>query len=85
MLVKKANRKWRKCIDYTDLNKAYPKDSFRLLQIDQLVDATSGHQLLNFMDSFSRYNQIKMVPRDEEKTTFITDRGLYCYKVMPFG
>ena len=59
--------------------------SFPLPRIDQLVDATSGHQLLTFMDAFSGYNQITMVSHDEEKTAFITDRGLYCYKVMPFG
>ncbi|XP_059446359.1 uncharacterized protein LOC132177899 [Corylus avellana] len=38
-----------------------------------------------FMDAFSGYNQIYMHPEDREKTAFITDRGLYCYKVMPFG
>ena len=73
------------CIDFKKLNKACPKDSYPLLRIDQLVDATSQHVLLTFMDSFSRYNQIRMAPKDEEKTTFITNRGLYCYRVMPFG
>ena len=45
----------------------------------------SGHQLLNFMDVFVGYNQIRMVPEDEEHTAFVTTKGLYCYKVMPFG
>ena len=63
ILVKKANEKWRMCVDFTDLNKACPKDSFPLPRIDQLVDSTAGHKLLTFMDTFSRYNQIKM---DEE-------------------
>ena len=63
ILVKKANEKWRMCVDFTDLNKACPKDSFLLPRIDQLVDSTAGHKLLTFMDTFSRYNQIKM---DEE-------------------
>ena len=85
VMVKKASDKWRICIDYTDLNKACPKDSFPLLKIDQLVDATSGHKLLSFMDAFSGYNQIRMAPEDEERTAFITEKGLYCYKVMPFG
>ena len=85
VLVKKKNGKWRTCIDFTDLNKACPKDSFPLPRIDQLVDATAGHQLLSFMDAYSGYNQIPMSPLDEEHTSFITDRGLYCYKVMPFG
>ena len=85
VLVKKSNGKWRVCVDYTDLNKACPKDSFPLPRIDQLVDATAGHELLTFMDAFSGYNQIQMYAPDRQKTAFITDRGLYCYKVMPFG
>jgi hypothetical protein len=85
VLVKKSNGKWRMCVDFTDLNKACPKDSFPLPRIDALVDSTSGYKLLSFMDAFSGYNQILMLPEDREKTAFITDRGLYCYKVMPFG
>ena len=85
VLVKKANGKWRMCVDFTDLNKACPKDSFPLPRIDQLVDSTAGHKLLTFMDAFSRYNQIRMTEEDQKKTAFITSQGLYCYKVMPFG
>ena len=84
-MVKKANCKWRMCVDFTDLNKAYPKDSFPLPRIDQLVDSTAGHRLLTFMDAFSGYNQIMMDDADQEKTSFITSKGLFCYKVMPFG
>ena len=71
-------------MNFTDLNKACPKDSFPLPRINQLVDFTIGHKLLTFMDAFSRYNQIKMVEEDQEKTAFVTSQGLYCYKVMPF-
>ena len=85
VMVKKANGKWRMCVDFTDLNQACPKDSFPLPRIDQLVDSTVGHKLLTFMDAFFRYNQIQMAEEDQEKTTFITSRGLYCYRVMPFG
>ena len=56
VMVKKTNRKWRMCLDFADLNKACPKDSFLLQRIDQLVDTTVGHKLLSFMDSFSGYN-----------------------------
>ena len=72
------------CVDFTDLNKACPNDSFPLPRIDQLVDSTAGHKLLTFMDIFSGYNQIRMTEEDQEKTAFITSQGLYCYKVMPF-
>ena len=85
VVVPKKNGKHRVCIDFTDLNKACPKDSFPLPHIDSMVDATAGHQLLSFMDAFSGYNQIKMNPDDQEKTSFITERGTYCYTVMPFG
>ena len=59
-MVKKANGKWRMCVDFTDLNKTCPKDSYLLPHIDQLVDSMADHQLLSFMDPFSGYNQIKM-------------------------
>ncbi|XP_059436668.1 uncharacterized protein LOC132169694 [Corylus avellana] len=85
VLVKKCSGKWRICVDFTDLNKACPKDSFPLPRIDVLVDSTAGCSLLSFMDAFSGYNQIYMHPEDQEKAAFITDRGLYCYMVMPFG
>ena len=56
VMVKKANGKWRMCVDFTDLNQACPKDSFSLPRIDQLVDSTTGHKLLTFMDAFFGYN-----------------------------
>ncbi|RDY11327.1 hypothetical protein CR513_04038, partial [Mucuna pruriens] len=71
--------------DYTNLNKACPKDSYPLPSIDRLVDNVTGFSLLSFMDAYSGYNQIRMHPQDEEKTTFITDEGAFCYRVMPFG
>ena len=60
VMAKKANGKWRMCIDFTDLNRAYPKDSYPFPQINTLVDSTARHQLLSFMDAFSGYNQIKL-------------------------
>ncbi|XP_074377886.1 uncharacterized protein LOC141719406 [Apium graveolens] len=50
-----------------------------------LVDATAGHALLSFMDAYFGYNQIPMYGPDQEHTSFITDKGLYCYIGMPFG
>ena len=83
VLVKKENGKWRLCIDFTDINKACPKDSFPLPRIDLIVDATVDHEL-SFMDAFSGYNQISMDPDDQEKTSFIITQGTYYYRVMPF-
>ncbi|RVW20441.1 Transposon Ty3-I Gag-Pol polyprotein [Vitis vinifera] len=77
--------KVRVCVDFRDLNKASPKDDFPLPHIDMLVDSTAGHSMLSFMDGFSGYSQILMAPEDMEKTSFITEWGTYCYRVMPFG
>ena len=84
-MVKKANRKWRMSIDFTDLNKACPKDSYPLPRVNVLVDSTAQHQLMSFMDAFSGYNQIQMDKADQKKTSFVTSQGLFYYKVMPFG
>ena len=58
VMVKKASEKWRMCVDFTDFNKACPKDSYPLPWVDVLVDSTTRYQLLRFMDAFSGYNQI---------------------------
>nr|KYP57535.1 Transposon Ty3-I Gag-Pol polyprotein [Cajanus cajan] len=85
VMVKKANGKWRMCTDYTDLNKACPKDAYPLSNIDRLVDGTADHTFLTFLDAYSGYNQIRMHPRDEDKTAFVMEFANYCYQVMPFG
>ncbi|CAH9122596.1 unnamed protein product [Cuscuta epithymum] len=76
---------WRVCVDFTDLNKACPKDSFLMPHIDVLADATAGHEMLTFMDAFSGYHKIQLHLEDQEKTAFITETGTYCYVVMPFS
>ncbi|GAU35132.1 hypothetical protein TSUD_394570 [Trifolium subterraneum] len=73
VLVKKSNEKWRMCVDYTDLNRACPKDAYPLPNIDKLVDNSSGFKLLSFMDAYCGYNQIKMVEIDKKKTAFMTE------------
>ncbi|RDX81639.1 hypothetical protein CR513_37650, partial [Mucuna pruriens] len=52
-MVKKANEKWRMCIDYIDLNKVCSKDSYPLPSIDRLVDGTSRYGLMSFIDAYS--------------------------------
>ena len=84
VMVKKANGKWRMCVDFTDLNRPCPKDSYPLPRIDTLVDSIARHELLSFMDAFSGYNQIKINEDNQERTSFVTGQGLFCYKVMPF-
>jgi hypothetical protein len=60
VLVKKKNRKWWMCVDYTSLNKAWPKVPFPLPRIDQIVDSIAWCELLCFLNAYSRYHQIKM-------------------------
>ena len=85
VLVKKLNGGWRMCVDYTNLNKACPKDSYPLPNIEYLVNCALGFKVLSFGDMFFGYNQVKMHLNDKEKMTFITNEGVYCYRVMLFG
>ena len=84
-MVKKKSGKWRVCIDFTDLNKACPKDPFPMPKINQLVDATVSHPQMSFLDAFQGYYHIPLALDDQEKTTFFTPIGNYHYKVMLFG
>ena len=85
VVVKKKSRKWQVCVDFTDLNKACPKDPFPIPRIDQLMDATAGHPRMSFLDAFQGYHQIPLALEDQEKTTFVTLTRNYHYKVMSFG
>ena len=85
VVVLKKGGNWRVCVDYTDLNEACPKDSFRLPRINQIFDVVARHGILSFLDAFSEYHQIPMHPPDVEKTGFITPHELYGYNLMPFG
>jgi hypothetical protein len=72
-------------VDYTDLNKHCPKDSFELPRIDQVIDSTAGCVLLSFLDCYSSYHQIALKGEDQFKTAFITPYRAYAYKTMSFG
>ena len=72
-------------MDFTNLNKACPKDSFPLSKINQMIDATAGQDRMSFLDAYRGYRQISMYGPHQEKTAFITPRGIYCYKVMSCG
>ncbi|KAL0319759.1 UNVERIFIED_CONTAM: putative enzymatic polyprotein [Sesamum radiatum] len=72
------------CIDFKDLNKAYPKDFYPLLRIDQLVDSSSSCELLSMMDASQGYHQIMLAPEDSKKVNFISSSGTFYYVAMPF-
>ena len=75
VVVRKKSGKWKVCVDFINLNKAYPKDLFPIPRIDQLVDATYRHPRMSFLDAFQGYHQIPLVLPDQEKTAFLTSTG----------
>ena len=85
VVVKKKNSKWRVYVDFTDLNRACPKDPFPMPKIDQLVDSMYGHLRMSFLDAFQGYHQIALALENREKTAFISLDANYHYTVMPFG
>ena len=80
VVVPKKENKWRVCVDYTDLNDTCPKDSFPLPRIDQIVDASAGHDMLSFMDACSGYHQIPMHPRMQKR--HLSSRPMDCIAIM---
>ncbi|GKD71841.1 reverse transcriptase domain-containing protein, partial [Tanacetum coccineum] len=85
VMVKKSDGGWRMCVDFTDINKACPKDCYPLPEIDWKIESLSGFRLKCFLDAYKGYHQIQMAEEDEDKTAFYAGEGVFCYKKMPFG
>lgn len=81
----KKDGRWRICIDFKPLNAATKKDPYPLPFIDQILDSVAGHERYSVCDGFSGYFQLKIAVEDQEKTSFITPWGCFCYKVLPYG
>jgi hypothetical protein len=73
------------CTNFNDLNKCCQKDNFPLARIDQIIDSVAGYDIMALLDCFSGYHQIWLHKEDEDKTSFITPFGTYCYMRMSMG
>ena len=83
--VRKKNGQLHIYVDSHDLNYACLKDAFPLPVTELVIDATTSHEALSFIDCTTGYNHIQMALADQEATVFRTLNGIFCYKVMPFG
>ena len=63
-------------MDFTNLNKACPKDPFPIPRIDQLVDVTIGHPRMRFLGAFQGYHQIPLTLGNQEKTFLLHPLGI---------
>mgnify|MGYP000429774759 CR=1 FL=1 len=84
LVVPKKNVKIRVGVDYQKLNVATVTDAFPLPFTDGVLDAVAGHEVYSFLNGFSGYNQIRMRPEDQEKTTFVMEWGVFIAVVMMF-
>ncbi|GJT12409.1 reverse transcriptase domain-containing protein [Tanacetum coccineum] len=85
VMVKKSDGGWRICVDFTNINKACPKDCYPLPEINWKIESLSGFRLKCFLDAYKGYHQIQMAEEDEDKTAFYAGEGVFCYKKMSFG
>ncbi|XP_070040742.1 uncharacterized protein [Nicotiana tomentosiformis] len=76
---------WKVCMDYRKFNKVTRKDHFLLPFLDQMLDRLDGRAYYCFLDEYSGYNQIRIAPEDQEKTTFTCPYGTFAFLRIPFG
>lgn len=85
VVLRKKNEAIYLCVDLWDLNQASLKYSYRLRNMESLLQQVTGSKFMSMLAGFSGYNQVLMVEEDNHKTMFTTPWGTYAYNIMPFG
>ena len=85
VVVPKKNGKLRVCVNLKKVNAARIRDHYPFPITDHVIKRVAGAEAYNFLDGFSRYNQLSIDPQDQHKMAFAIERGTFTYKVMPFG
>ncbi|KAE8218241.1 hypothetical protein CF319_g7848 [Tilletia indica] len=85
VLMVKQQTKWRFCVDYRQLNTHTIPDRYPLPTIDSVFQTLSGKKWFSALDAIRGYHQLGVKPEDRWKTAFVCHRGLYQYKMVPFG
>ena len=84
-LVRKKDGTTRFCVDYRKLNNLTLKDAYPLPHIDESLDNLSGNAWFSTLDLCSGYWQVSVKKEDRPKTAFVTRKGLFQFRKMPFG
>jgi len=85
VMVRKKDGSFRLCVDYRALNSVTYKDTYPLPHVDTCLGSMNGATWFSTLDLRSGYHNIPIKESDRDKTTFITRRGCFRYKVLPFG
>ncbi len=85
VIVPKKNGKLKIYIDFKKLNATIKKDPYPLPFTNEVLNIVVGYETYSFIDGYSRYHQIFIVPKDRYKIAFVIDRETFIWKVMPFG
>jgi hypothetical protein len=79
------NGKLKVCVNYKALNKVIKNDWYPLPFCEEILQEVAGHKMYTFGNGYKGYHEVKINPKDQLKTIFITPCGTFCYTIMRFG